>query len=232
MVSKLCRRVRCDDVLKLFMSQSEHNSFMTLTTPDVVTLDTIRLRWRSLRHYLVEREGPDFKYVMNYELHPGGHGWHIHAVFNRYINLRGDGLYKLRRYGFKMINVKPVSSLGLSLYLSKHCLKAYRGVAAVLKGKGSRLRLVNTSRGLPRLSDYHWCSSYLQQVRELVNSKYFRAVFTRENFYRRYQYAECCTLLGISPDALKARLSALRLNHLRLRQNIKCGGHQADLHLP
>lgn len=145
MVSKLAREVRCTDVLRRFAEDNDGMCFLTLTTPDVVTIHQIRERWRNLRHDLVRRLGRDAKYVMNYELHPRGHGWHIHAVFNRYIPLRRGGLYRLRSFGFRMIRVEKVTTEGVALYLSKHCLKAYRGVSKQLQGQSKRLRLVNCS---------------------------------------------------------------------------------------
>ena len=212
MVGKEIREIRCADVLHYFFGNNRGMSFMTLTTPDVVNLDEIRERWRRLRHYLAEREGDGFKYVMNYELHPKGHGWHIHGVFNRYINLRGDGLYQLRRYGFGMINIKKVSSVGVSLYLSKHCLKAYRGVRDKMKEGdfARRLRLVNTSRGLPRLSDYVWKSGYLDRVHGFLNSPLTKAAFKKIGWRKRYQYAEFACLMGWSPDRLLRELSFVR----------------------
>ena len=200
MVGKQIREVRCDDVLRYFVKNNKGMCFLTLTTPDVVTLDQIRLRWRNLRHYLVEREGDGFKYVMNYELHPRGHGWHIHGVFNRYINLRGEGLFQLRRYGFRMISVEKVTSLGVSQYLTKHCLKAYRGVRQKMREGdfSKRLRLVNTSRGLPKLSDYHWQSVYCERIKALLKSRHFGAEFDRLSWRKKYMAAEFSVLFGVN----------------------------------
>lgn len=149
----------------------------------------------------MEREGKGLKYVMNYELHPKGHGWHIHGVFNRYINLRGGGLQQLRRYGFKMINIKKVTTLGVSLYLSKHCLKAYRGVRKSLNSGdvAKRLRLVNTSRGLPKLSDYRWQSAYIESVASVMRNRVFRDRFKGMDLRRLRAYAEVSVLWGVHP---------------------------------
>lgn len=195
MVSKLARRVRCSDVLSIFTKNNKGLCFLTLTTRDVVTIHEIRERWRNLRHYLVEREG-DMKYVMNYELHPKGHGWHIHAVFNKYINLRRGGVYQLRRYGFGMISIKKVDNIGVAEYLSKHCLKAYRGCSKELQGQSKRLRLVNCSRGLPVLSDYRWQSAFCDRVRRLQQSRSFQDAFGKFRFALQYKFAEFATLQG------------------------------------
>lgn len=194
-VSKLAREVRCNDVLRHFSDDTM--SFFTFTTRDVVTYDEIRERWRNLRHFLVEKyRRKDLKYVMNFELHPKGHGWHVHAVFNHFLNLRNGGLASMRRYGFCIIRAEKVNSLGVAQYLSKHCLKAYRGVKLAQKGRGQRLRLVNCSRGLPRLSDYHWESSYQDRVRRFLRLSSFRAKFGALPFYRRYLYASFAVLNG------------------------------------
>lgn len=223
MVSRAIREQRCEDVLAFFNENNRGLCFMTLTTPDVVDLFEIRKRWRSLRHFLQEREGDGFKYVMNYELHPKGHGWHIHAVFNRFINLRGEGLLKLRRYGFRMINVKPVTSLGVSLYLSKHCLKAYRGVRESLhKGAGAkRLRLVNTSRGLARLCDYRWRSAYFDSVQDFLKAPLCKEYLSKVPWKFRYLYAELAVLNGWSVARLCQEFNARRARLSRARREFK-----------
>ena len=191
MVGKAIREVRCDDVLSLFVKENKGVSFMTLTTPDVVTIHEIRKRWTSLRHYLVEFYGKDTKYVMNYELHPGGHGWHIHSVWNRFVPLWNGRLSKMRSYGFGMVNIKKVSTKVVSQYLTKHCLKAYRGVKTQLKLEGGkRLRLVNSSRGLPVLSDYSWRSPDLDKAREILKDEEFLRMTKSLGFVRRAAIAE------------------------------------------
>lgn len=203
MVSKMARQVRCSDVLARFSKDNQGMCFMTFTTKDVVTIHQIRERWRNLRHFLIEREGKGIKYVMNYELHPKGHGWHIHAVFNRYINLRAGGLYRLRRYGFNIINVKRVDSLGVAEYLSKHCLKAYRGCSKALQGQSKRLRLVNCSRGLPVLSDYRWRSAFNDSVRLYLRRPFFQSAFKGFSFSSRYNYAQFAVLNGWTVQQLR-----------------------------
>ena len=191
MVGRAIREVRCDDVLAAFLQRNKGMCFMTLTTPDVVTIHEIRERWRHLRHYLVELYGSDTKYVMNYELHPKGHGWHIHSVWNRFVPLWDGNLKTIRRYGFGMVNVKKVTSKGVYQYLTKHCLKAYRGVKTQLNLEGGkRLRLVNSSRGLPVLSDYRWSSPDLDKVREILKDEEFLRMTKTLGFYRRAAIAE------------------------------------------
>lgn len=152
MVGRDIRLQRCEDSIKILMSNNSA-VFFTLTTPDVVSHPEIRERWRNLRHHLVRSLKP-VEYVMNYELHPRGHGWHIHSVWNRFIPLK-EFLPYARRCGFGRVDVRRVQSVDIADYLVKHCLKAYRGkVKHDLRVQ--RLRLVNQSRGLPSLSDYDW----------------------------------------------------------------------------
>ena len=205
MTSQLAKKVRCDDVLKHFSKRKM--TFFTFTTKDVVTYSEIRQRWRNLRHFLVEKyRSKDLKYVMNYELHPKGHGWHIHAVFSDYIQLKFGGLAKMRSFGFGMIRVEKVNSLGVAQYLSKHCLKAYRGVKQAQKGQGKRLRLVNTSRGLPRLSDYKWQSDFNDRVSAFVRRPMFQSVFKGFPFNRQWDYASYAVLNGWDVCGLRDRL--------------------------
>lgn len=208
MTSRLAREVRCKDVLEYFAKR--RMSFFTFTTRDVVTYPEIRKRWRELRHHLVRKYAANgLKYVMNFELHPKGHGWHVHCVFNDYINLRGGGLRDLRRFGFGMINCRTVTSVGVASYLSKHCLKAYRGVRSGLRQGGGRLRLVNTSRGLPRLSDYHWTGDHLARVRAFLRRPFFVSRFGSLPFRLRYSYADLAVLHNWSVDDLWKRLSGV-----------------------
>lgn len=224
MIPKSIKEVRCNDVLRSFMDSSKGCVFLTLTTPDVVDIYEIRKRWRGVRHFLCEKY-PGVKYVMNFEIHPKGHGWHIHSVWNRYIPLKVV-FDKLRWYGFGRVDISKVRRRGVADYLTKHALKAYRGVsAAELKRNPSfRLRLVNASRGLPVLSDYKWQSDLKEDVKELLSA--FRASGGRiKSFKALHSSLEVCALLRLSSvyelnrfvrrlrrDSKMARGSQLRLN--------------------
>ena len=169
MVAKSIKSARCDDVLNVFMASSKGCVFLTLTTPDVVDIYEIRRRWAGVRHFLCEKF-KGVKYVMNFEIHPKGHGWHIHSVWNCFIPLK-QVLEKFHEFGFGRVDIRRVNSRGVSDYLTKHALKAYRGVSKseIKKNPSFRLRLVNTSRGLPVLSDYAWKSELKDDVRALYN---------------------------------------------------------------
>lgn len=186
------KKLRARDALSVLV-KGGNATFFTLTTPDVVDYAEISSRWRSLRLYLLQdmrRRGLVPQYVMNFERHPGylqkvlnkdtfdecvirsdgvPHGWHIHGVMNCRIDLRRY-LLAIRHYGFGRVDVRPVTTDGVAEYLTKHALKAYRGISKKERQKSGvdRVRLVCTSRGLPSLSDYRSESSHLELCRYLM----------------------------------------------------------------
>lgn len=193
MEHKSKRKLRCEDAL-LLLVKSGRATFFTLTTPDVVEYPEIRARWSRLRLYLLQdmrRRGLEPQYVMNFERHPGylqkvvnndtfeecvirsdgiPHGWHIHGVISCRIDLRRY-LGAMHAYGFGRVDVRPVTTTGVADYLTKHALKAYRGISKRERDRNGvqRLRLVCTSRGMPSLSDYRADSPHLELARYLMN---------------------------------------------------------------
>ena len=82
--------------------------FITLTTPDKCDLSMLRERWRIFRHDYLRRIGNP-KYIMVYEPHPHGHGWHIHAVIEqRWLNL-SEYRHFAKQAGFGRIHVERIS---------------------------------------------------------------------------------------------------------------------------
>lgn len=184
------KQMRCKDTLRLLMNDG-HAVFFTLTTPDEVDFGEIRRRWRILRHDLIRDLRKHNKheplFVMNYERHPGylqklvkddntvekvirsdgrPHGWHIHGVINCRIPLRRYRAM-LNRSGFGRVDVRRVNTMGVADYLTKHALKAYRGLSRLARARMEcqRMRLVNVSRGLPALSEYVWRSDEIDRTR-------------------------------------------------------------------
>lgn len=214
MVCRQIREFRCDDVLSRFASRK--SVFFTLTTSDVCDFSEIRKRWRDLRNFLVRKmENDGFgrpAYVMNYEMHPAtllkvrkdgsvfrgsglSHGWHIHGVFDRFVPLK-KYLSAIHEHGFGRVDFRVVSSRGVSWYLTKHALKAYR----CPRSQGSdtiRLRLVNTSRGLPRLSDYTTVSEFREGVKSLLARWPVDGIFSHWGFVRRYRTVQVAYMMGI-----------------------------------
>lgn len=199
MKSKIIRSARAEDTINLLM-ENGRCVFLTLTTPDVVSLFELRRRWRELRHWLVRDVfRKKVRYVMNFELHPKGHGWHIHAVFSRYIDL-SVRLPQIQAFGFGRVNVKPVRTKGVSEYLTKHCLKAYRGIVQKEVRENpelKRIRLVNTSRGLPTLDSYAVHSPTLDKTRRLFAScRYLDETFRRMRFQELWRLCELSVVSG------------------------------------
>lgn len=187
------RKRRCEDALLQLMKEG-NATFFTLTTPDVVDYAEITRRWARLRLYLLQdmrRRGLHPQYIMNFERHPGylqkvvnkdtfeecvirsdgiPHGWHIHGVMSCFIEL-GRYLRAMHAYGFGRVDVRRVTSIGVADYLTKHALKAYRGISKREREKLAvqRLRLVSTSRGLPALADYVSTSAHLELSRYLMS---------------------------------------------------------------
>lgn len=181
MVGKEKREYRASDSLKKMTLRK--CVFLTLTTRDVVSYSEIRQRWRNLRHWLIRRLGRPL-YVMNYEVHPSGHGWHIHVVIQSYVDLK---LYlgKIQSFGFGRVNVRPITNLGIADYLTKHCMKPYRGSgkSSFSMGEYTRCRLINQSRGLPCLADYHYSSDYIEKLRKVLKDNRILTFSPRRKLY-------------------------------------------------
>lgn len=228
MVNKAIREFRCDDVLSEFCSSSTRSVFFTLTTPDPCDIIEIRSRWRSLRNFIVRKMENDGygkpRYVMNFEMHPAtllkvrpdgsvyrgsglSHGWHVHGVFDRFVPLR-QYLPDIQRFGFGRVDFRVVTSKGVSWYLTKHALKAYRGVKSS-SGDAVRLRLVNSSRGLPRLCDYITESDFKDGVAALLKRWPSDGFFAPWQFLRKFRACEVAYLMGVR-DALELHTWLLR----------------------
>lgn len=178
--------------------------FFTLTTPDIVDHAEIRRRWRLLRHWLLRKLPKGTKYVMNYELHPKGHGWHIHAIFNSFIPLKSYGPI-IRSFGFGNLNVHRVNDSFVYRYLLKHAFKVYKH-KYIKDVRIKRFRFINCSRGLPRIADYIYLSDFLLRVRAL-----FRSVFPKSEHplsWWREQYPDL-------PWVAKSNYHVKRLVYLR-----------------
>lgn len=118
--------------------------FWTFTTRDVCSFSTVAARWREVRHFLGQHYKP-FRYVQNFELHPLGHGWHVHFVSDTFINLKKH-YNKIQSFGFGRINVKVCYSSMISGYLVKHAFKPTNRNDK--DGSRVRFRHINVSRNL------------------------------------------------------------------------------------
>ena len=111
--SKIIRQIRASDTLTELVKNKCY--FMTLTTVDVVDYFEIRERWRNLRHWFVRRL--KVRYIQNFELHPYGHGWHIHLVVDNFVPLK-KYLRKIQSFGFGRIDIRRVYTKEISEYLT------------------------------------------------------------------------------------------------------------------
>jgi len=110
----------------------------TFTFKDVIPVKETRKRWNYLLT-LLQRTWPKLCGIRVFELHPGGHGLHVHLVTNSYIRVEQARLLA-EKAGWGRIHVKRVPSerIGyLGKYLTKkrpECLKRWRLWAGFGKG--------------------------------------------------------------------------------------------------
>lgn len=164
----------------LLMERVDRLRFFTLTVAEnSLPLREVADRWRAFantRWWRALKKGRD--YIITYEPHPGGHGWHIHCLTNFYIPWQELQLMA-RAVHFGHTDIEAVDS-SCSLYVAKYVSKSevYRRLQ-----DSRHVRIVNVSRRLLALKDVvvssssidfireHWgiipCASYLQQLREL-----------------------------------------------------------------
>lgn len=123
--------------------------FLTLTVPEHgLPLRVVTSRWRAFRSSRYMRDLlKGHSYICVYEKHPNGHGWHIHCVLNRYVNIS-----RLRdmssRYGFGRVHIE-LCGVDIGKYIAKYISKSFEARPSDCKG----VRLVNVSRCLLSLRD-------------------------------------------------------------------------------
>lgn len=79
----------------------------------------------------LRREFPGIRYIYALELHPGGHGWHVHMLVDRYMAKNriaacwGHGFVDVRRHKGRDDGASPVGrARKLAAYLAKYIAKA------------------------------------------------------------------------------------------------------------
>ncbi len=144
--------------------------FLTLTTPDICSAREVMYRWRLLVNSNFWR-GAGVNYVMVLERHSGGHGYHIHAVIDKWLDVNIFRHF-LNSFGFGRFQIVLVRGKvdRVVSYLSKYVSKSLRSRPVSDK----YVRFVNVSRGLPVLSDI--------EVRDTSND-FFRFVRSRLDIY-------------------------------------------------
>lgn len=245
------KKMRAHDALHILIKGGQA-TFFTFTTPDKVDFAEISARWRRFRNWFLQylrRNGLKPEYVMNFERHPGylqkvvrkdtfdefvirgdgnSHGWHIHGVFNCRFPMHSWFLRYLEGFGFGRVDVRKVNSQGVAEYLTKHALKAYRGISRREKERTGvqRLRLVCASRGLPALHDYRANSPHLEKARYIMAlqvAEAKRAGHKLANAIAIWKKAECLALMYGTPfyESLPRSGAAVRGGSRSLRTELK-----------
>lgn len=132
----------------------------TFTFADVVDTKTASRRWNAFSTR-IKRLYPNLGGVRVYELHPGGHGLHIHLITDDFIDVRKMWDKKVG-WEFGRPHVEPCLDLSnpeaLAGYLAKYVSKALGSRPPCLKGmrlwacwgnfKGTKVKNVHRTTGL------------------------------------------------------------------------------------
>lgn len=140
--------------------------FLTLTTRDKVSLKEIAARWRMFRNSRYFRK-KNLRYIQVFEKHKKGHGWHIHCIINKYLNVH-ELRAVLESCGFGRFEIDHASG-GLERlrdYLGKYVAKSLRFRDQADKG----VRMTNLSRGLTRLKDIEVYDDEIEFCRAAVDT--------------------------------------------------------------
>ena len=131
----------------------------TLTTPEKVELVELSRRWNLFRRWF---EARGYRCVRVFEPHPKGHGWHVHFVTERWLDVRVIRL-KAEGDGFGRINVRSIAKR-CARYLAKYLGKNFRGprprgarMWACVGFKGSSAKNV---RVRTRILHGHWMGDH------------------------------------------------------------------------
>jgi hypothetical protein len=138
--------------------------FLTLTVPEHgLPLRVVTSRWRAFRSTRYMRDLlKGHSYICVYEKHPNGHGWHIHCVLNRFVNI-SRFREMASRYGFGRLHIELCGS-DIGKYISKYISKSFEARPSDCKG----VRLVNVSRCLLSLRDIAVSSPSIDFIRRNI----------------------------------------------------------------
>lgn len=103
-------------------------TFWTFTFVEAHDADQVSSPWRAAMREL-KRKIPNFGGVRVYEMHPGGHGVHIHAIIPSYIRVELVRAI-MQKFGFGRIHVVALNGNAeqIGRYLAKYFSKAKRRV--------------------------------------------------------------------------------------------------------
>lgn len=181
------------------MAQKSRLRFGTLTVRmPCLPLRVVADMWRSFSNSrfwrgLVSRRD----YMMVYEPHPQGHGWHIHFVCNFFIPIR-DLVREAGRYGFGVCWMEIIDSSGVS-YIAKYLSKSSK----LARAEGSRsVRLVNVSRSLVPLRDIDVRSPMIDYVRSNWRTETGSPYLRWQKLVWRWLLSWCPSLLRLTDVTL------------------------------
>lgn len=160
MTRDLFRLLACGDIMK---SRGDLR-FVTLTFEHSgLPLDYCAHCWREFtngRWWRSLSRGKDR--IQVWEIHPGGHGWHLHMLVNFFIPWK-----RLQReivkagFGY-IVHVELCRDMSVCDYVCKYLLKSKR----ISRSESARRhRIINVSRSLLPLSDVNVKSSSIDYVR-------------------------------------------------------------------
>lgn len=156
---KMFRLLVCGDL----MSSRGRLRFGTLTVRlHGVPLRTVADMWRSFANTRFWRDlSRKRDYVMVFEPHPNGHGWHIHFVCNFFVPVRRLSEVA-SQFGFGVCWMESVDVGGVA-YISKYISKSSR----IARSEGCKgVRICNVSRSLVPLRDVEVHSPQIDFIRD------------------------------------------------------------------
>ena len=164
--------------------------FLTLTTADKCTPCQVSYRWRELIHTRYWKK-LHIAYVQVLEKHPGGHGWHIHAVVSSRIPV--DTFRPLlKSCGFGRFHIVKCNRHldRITYYLAKYIGKSLPGMR---DPELKNVRMVNVSRGLPVLSQIQVvdpCIDFVKSALENIPPEFprYRAMCAMSHIYYTFPY--------------------------------------------
>jgi hypothetical protein len=119
-------------------------NFITATIPEEdQDPHTISARWRHFVELLRQNYGKQVRLIRVLQIHPGGHGWHIHALCDQYIPaskiLHFAAVACLGRMDFKMVSKSDRAEV--VGYLSRYIARDLRNRTKAAKG----VRMISAS---------------------------------------------------------------------------------------
>jgi hypothetical protein len=122
-------KLACEMTIERFTNGADSCYLWTFTLPRKVDIPTACKMWSDLGRDLVRTH--DFRGVRAFEIHPGGHGLHVHVVTVSRYDVSAIRPC-CRHHGWGRIHVEAIPS-SRAKYIAKYCTKADR--PKCLKGR-------------------------------------------------------------------------------------------------